>query len=112
MVPMFGDSFEQSQVGLLAQQVRVTRRLNKESRQPDCDRSKATRVMRLMGKGEVDGKHGVQVCKQLYGNLKAAAMRYCLGQIASSSLNKSTLMDCADAQSMRNILKLGEKGRP
>ena len=45
-VLMFGDPFEQ--VGRLTQQVRVTRRLNKESRQPDCERSKATRVMRLM----------------------------------------------------------------
>jgi len=33
------------------------------------ERSKATRVMRLMEKGEVDGKHWVQVCKQLRGNL-------------------------------------------
>jgi len=41
--PMFGDSFEQ--VGLLAQQIRVVLCLNKESHQPDCDRSKATRVM-------------------------------------------------------------------
>jgi len=45
-VPTLGDPFEQ--VGWLAQHVRVTRRLNKESRQPDCERSKATRVMRLM----------------------------------------------------------------
>ena len=42
-VPMFGNPFEQ--VGRLAQQVRVTHCLNKESRQPNCDRSKATRVM-------------------------------------------------------------------
>jgi len=49
---MFGDPFEQ--VGRLAQQVRVTRRLDKESRQPDCDRSKAMRVKRLMEKGEVE----------------------------------------------------------
>jgi len=109
-VPMFRELFEQ--VGRLAKQVRVTRRLNKESRQPDCNRSKATRVMRLMEKGEVDGKHWAQVCKQLHGNLKAEAMQSCLGQLASSSLNLCTLTDCADAQSIRNILKLGEKGRP
>jgi len=72
-IPMFGDPFEQ--VGQLAQQVRVTRCLNKESRQPACDRSKATRVMRLMENREVDGKHWAQVCKQLHGNLKAEAMR-------------------------------------
>jgi len=47
-VPLFGDPFEQ--VGWLAQRTRVTRRLNKESRQPECQRSKATRVMRLMEK--------------------------------------------------------------
>jgi len=88
-VPMFGAPFEQ--VGWLAQQVRVTRRLNKESRQPTCDRSKATTVMRLMENGEVDGKHWAQVCKQLHGNLKAEAMQSCLGQLASSSLNLSTL---------------------
>jgi len=109
-VPMFGDPFEQ--VGLLAQQVRVTRCLNKESCQPDCNRSKATRVMRLMEKGEVDGKHWAQMRKQLHGNLKAEAMWSFLGQLASSSLNLCTLMDCADAQGIRNIFKLGEKGRP
>jgi len=107
---MFGDPFKQ--VGRLAQQVQVTRRLNKESRQPDCDRSKATKVMRLMEKGEVDGKHWAQVCRQLHGNLKAEAMRSCLGQLASSSLHLSTLKDCADAKSIRNLLKLGNKGRP
>jgi len=83
--PMFGDPFEQ--VGWLVQQTRVARRLNKESRQPDCDRFKNTRVMRLMEQGEVDGKHWAQVCKQLHGNLKTEAMRSCLGQLASSSLN-------------------------
>jgi len=107
---MFGDPFEQ--VGRLAQQIRVARRLNKESRQPDFDRSKATRVMRLMETGEADGKHWAQVCKQLHGNLKAEAMRSCLGQLASSSLNLSTLTDCADAKSIRNLLKVGGKGRP
>jgi len=75
--PMFGDPFER--VGWLAQQIRVAHRLNKESRQPNYDRSKATRVMRLMEKGEVDSKHWVQVCKQLHGNVKAEAMRSCLG---------------------------------
>ena len=105
---MFEDPFEQ--VGRLAQQVRVTRRLDKETRQPDCDRSKATRVMRLMEKGEVDGNNWAQVCKQLRGNLKAEAMRSCLGQLASSSLNLSSLTDCANAKSIRNILKLGDKG--
>jgi len=109
-VPVFGDPFEE--VGRLAQQVRVTRRLGKEPRQPDCDRSEATRVMRLMEKGEVDGKHWARVCKQLHGNLKAEAMRSCLGQLASSSLNLSTLTGCADAKSIRNLLKLGDKGRP
>jgi len=108
--PLFADTFEQ--VGRLAQQIRVARRLNKESRQPDCDRSKATRVMRLMENGEVDRKYWAQVCKQLHGNLKAEAMRSCLGQLASSSLNLSTLTDCADAKSICNLLKLGEKGRP
>ena len=103
---MFGDPFEQ--LGQLAQHVRVTPRLNKESIQPDCERSKATRVMRLMKKGEVHSKHWAQVCK----HLKAEAIRSCLGQIASSSLNLSTLIDCADAKSVRNILKLGGKGRP
>jgi len=107
---MFGDPFKQ--VGRLAQHVRVTRRLNKESRHPDCERSEATRVMRLMEMGEVDGKHWEQVCKQLRGNLKAEAMRSCLGQPASSSLNLSTLTDCADAKSIANIFKLNEKGRP
>jgi len=34
-VPMFGNPLKQ--VGLLAQHVRVTHRLNKESRQPGCD---------------------------------------------------------------------------
>jgi len=109
-IPMFGDPFEQ--VGQLAQQVRVTRCLNKESRQPACDRSKATRVMRLMENREVDGKHWAQVCKQLHGNLKAEAMRSCLGQLTSSSLRLSTLTDCADAKSIRNLLQLGETGRP
>jgi hypothetical protein len=61
---------------------------------------------------EVEGKHWAQVCKQLRGSLKAEAIRSCLGQIASSSLNLSTLTDCADAKSIRNILKLGDKGRP
>jgi len=107
---MFGDPFEQ--VGWLAEQVRVTRRLNKESRQPACDRSKATRIMRLMENGEVDGKHWAQVCKQLHGNLKAEAMRSCLGQLASNSLNLSTLTDCADAKSIRNLLQQGNTGRP
>jgi len=107
-VPMFGDPFEQ--VGRLAQQVRVTRRLNKESRQ--SDRSKATRVMRLMEKGQVDRKHWAQVCKRLHGNLKAEAIRSCLGQLTSSSLNLSTLTDCADSKSIHNLLKLGDKGRP
>jgi len=83
--PLFGDPFEQ--VGWLAQQIRVARRLNKESRQPDCDRSKATRVMRLMEKGEIDGKHWAQICKQLHGSLKEEAMQSCLGQLASSSLD-------------------------
>jgi len=106
---MFGDPFEQA--GRLAQQIRVTRRLNKESRQPDCDRSKATRVKRLMEKGEVDGKHWAQVCRQLHGNLKAEAIRSGLGQLASSSLNLSTLKDCADAKSICNLLKLGDKGQ-
>jgi len=109
---MFGDPFEQ--VGRLAPHVRVTRRLNKESRQPNGERSKATRVIRLMKKGEVDcdGKHWAHVYKQLRGNLKAEAMRSCLGQLASSSLNLSTLTDCANASSIQNILKLGGKGRP
>ena len=109
---MFGDIFEQ--VGRLAPHVRVTRRLNKESRQPNGERSKATRVIRLMKKGEVDcdGKHWAHVYKQLRGNLKAEAMRSCLGQLTSSSLNLSTLANCADAQKIRNILKLGGKGRP
>jgi len=69
-LPMFGDLFEQ--VGRLAQHFRVcvalfllnrywgivtvpgslTQCLNKESRQCDCERSKATRVMRLMEKGK------------------------------------------------------------
>jgi len=65
-----------------------------------------------MEKGEVDGKHWAQVCKQLHGNLKAEALRSCLGQLASSNLNLSTLTDCADAKSIRNLLKLGDKGRP
>jgi len=39
-------------------------------------------------------------------------MLSCLGQLASSSRNLSALTDCADAQSIRNILKLGESGRP
>jgi len=97
-VPMFGDPFEQ--VNRLAHQVRVKCRLKKESRQPDCDGSKATRVMRLMEKGEVDGNNWAQVCKQVRGNLKAEAMRSCLGKLASSSLNLSTLTDCADAKSI------------
>jgi len=54
-VPLFGTLFEQ--VERLAQRTRVTRRLNKESRQPESQRSKATRVIRLMEKGEVDGNH-------------------------------------------------------
>ena len=108
--PLFADTFEQ--VGRLAQQIRVARFLNKEPRQPDCDRSKATRVMRQMEKGEVDGKHWAPVCKQLHGNLKAEAMRSSLGQLASSSLNLSTLTDCADSKSIHNLLKLGDKGRP
>ena len=65
-----------------------------------------------MEKGEVVGHHWEEVCKHLSGNLKAEAMRSCLGQLASSSLNLSTLTDCADAQSIRNIFKLGESGRP
>jgi len=109
-VPLFGDPFEQ--VGWLAQRTRVTHCLNKESRQPESHRSKATRVMRLMKKGEVDGNHWEEVCKHLSGNLKAEAMWSCLGQLASSSQNLSTLTDCADAQSIRNILKLGESGHP
>ena len=109
-VPLFGDPFEQ--VGRLAQCTRVTRRLNKESRKPESQRSKATRVMRLMEKGEVDGNHWEEVCKHVSGNLKAEAMRSCLGQLAPSSRNLSALTDCADAQSIRNILKLGESGRP
>jgi len=72
-VPLFGDPFEQ--VGRLAQRTRVTHRRNKESRQPESRRSKATRVMRLMEKGEVDGNHWEEVCKHLSGNLKAEAMR-------------------------------------
>ena len=68
--------------------------------------------MRLMETGEVDGKHWAQVCRQLHWNLKADAMRSCLGQLASSSLNLSTLTDCADTKSIRNLLKLGTKGRP
>jgi len=99
-------------VGRLAQRTRVTCRLNKESHQPECQRSKATRVMRLMEKGEVDGNHWEAVCKYLSGNFKAEVMRSCLGQLASSSLNLSALTDCADAQGIRNILKLGEPGRP
>jgi len=109
-VPLFGDQFEQ--VRRLAQRTRVTRRLNKESRQPESQRSKVTRVMRLMEKGEVNGNHWEEVCKQSSGNLKAEAMRSCLGQLASSSLNLSALMDCADAQSIRNILKLRESRCP
>jgi len=66
--------------------------------------------MRLIEIGEVGGKHWAQVCKQLHGNLKAQAMRSCLGQLASSSLNLSSLTDCANAKSIRNILKLGVKG--
>jgi len=58
---MFGDQFEQ--VGRLAHHVRVTRRLNKEAHQSDCERSKATRVIQLMEKGDVDGKHWEQMCK-------------------------------------------------
>ena len=80
-VLIFSDPFEQ--VEWLAQHVRVTHCLDKESRQPDCERSKATRVIRLMEKGEADGKHWEQVCKQLRGNVKAEAMRSCLGQLAS-----------------------------
>jgi len=72
----------------------------------------ATRVMRLMEKGEVGGNHWEEVCKHLSGKLKAEAMRSGLGQLASSSGNLSALTDCADAQSTRNILKLGELGRP
>ena len=80
-VLIFLDPFEQ--VEWLAQHARVTHCLHKESRQLDCERSKATRVMRLMEKGEADGKHWEQVCKQLRRNLKAEAMRSCLGQLAS-----------------------------
>jgi len=111
-VSMFGDPFQQ--VGRFAPHVRVTRHLNKKSRQPNGERSKATRVIGLMEKGEVDrdGKHWAHVYKQLRGNLKVEAMRSCLGQLASSSLNLSTLTDCADAPKIRNILKLGGKGRP
>jgi len=66
--------------------------------------------MRLMEKLEVDGKYWAQVCKQIHGNLKAEAMQSCLGQLASSSFNLSTLTDCADAKSIRNLFKLGDKG--
>ena len=62
-----------------------------------------------MEKGEVDGNHWEAVCKYLSGNFKAEVMRSCLGQLASSSLNLSALTDCADAQGIRNILKLGER---
>jgi len=95
-IPIFEDPFEE--VGRLAQHVRVTRRLNKKSRQPESERSKATRVMRLMEKGEVDGEHWEQVCKQLSRNLKAEAMQSFLGQLASSSLNLSTMTDFAGAK--------------
>jgi len=116
-------------VGRLAQQVRVTRRLNKESRQPDCDRSKAMRVMRLMEKRKVDGNNWAQVCTQLRGNLKAEAMWSCLGQLASSSLNRVDRLRSSFSPQLENVsnalgitvlmprafktfLKLGEKGRP
>jgi len=112
-VLLFRDLFEQ--VGRLAQRTRMTRCLYKESRQPESQRSKVTRVMWLMEKGDVDGNHWKEVCKHLSGNLKAEAMRsQCLGQItsSSSSLNLSTLTDYADVQSIQNILKLGECERP
>ena len=35
---------------------------------------------------------------QTSGNLKAEAMRSCLGQLAYSSFNLSTLMDCAGGE--------------
>jgi len=60
-----------------------------------------------MEKGEVDGNHWEEVCKHLSGNLKTEALQSCLGQLASSSRNLSTLTDCADALNIRNILKLG-----
>jgi len=68
--------------------------------------------MRLMEKGEVDSNHWEAVCKHLSENLKAEVMRSCLGQLASSSLNLSAMKDCADVQGIRNVLKLGEPGRP
>jgi len=51
----------------------------------------------MMEKGEVDGNHWEEVCKHLSGNLKTEALQSCLGQLASSSRNLSTLTDCADA---------------
>jgi len=74
-VPLFKDPFEQ--VGRLAQRTRVTRCLNKEKRQPEPQISKATRVMRLMEKGEADSNHWEEVCKPMSGNLKAGAVRSC-----------------------------------
>ena len=109
-VPLFGTPFEQ--VEPLAQRTRVARRLNKESRQPESQRSKATRVIRLMEKGEVDGNHWKEVCGHLSGNLNAEAMRSCLGQFSSSNRNLSALPNCADTHGIRNILNLGESGCP
>jgi len=51
-----------------------------------------------MERRDVGGKHWEHVCKKLSENLKAEAMRSCLGQLASSSINLSTLTDCADAK--------------
>jgi len=68
------------------------------ARVPEISEAKATRVMQLMEKGEVDGNHWEEGCKHLSGNLKAEAMRSCLGQLASSSRNFSALTDCADAR--------------
>ena len=62
-----------------------------------------------MEKGEVDRNHWEEACQYLSGNVQAEAMRSCLGQLASSSLNLSVLTDCAE--SIRSILKLGESGR-
>ena len=54
------------------------------------------------------------VCACVFGRdctleREGKAMRSCLGQLASNSLNLSILTDCADAKSIQNILKLGVK---
>jgi len=59
--------------------------------------------MRLMEKRKVDGNNWAQVCTQLRGNLKAEAMWSCLGQLASSSLNRVDRLRSSFSPQLENV---------